>query len=97
MVVETSAGIRSVSPVAGNTQATKAGAGFSQALSEAINQLDQTEAASQQQTMALLTGQDESIHQVMIESEKAQLALSLAIQVRNKVLEAYKEMMQMQI
>jgi len=47
--------------------------------------------------LKLLAGEDVSVHEVMIAAEKAQLSLDLAVQVRNKALEAYQEIMRMQI
>jgi flagellar hook-basal body complex protein FliE len=38
-----------------------------------------------------------NIHDVVIAQEKASLSLQLALQVRNKAVEAYQEMMRMQI
>ena len=45
----------------------------------------------------MLAGEDISVHEVMIAAEKAKLSLDLAIQVRNKAIEAYQEIMRMQI
>lgn len=45
----------------------------------------------------LATGQIESIDKAMIDMEKADIALQLTLQIRNKVLDAYQEIMRMQI
>jgi flagellar hook-basal body complex protein FliE len=45
----------------------------------------------------LASGQDKDIHNTMIAMEKAGLALQLTMQVRNKALEAYQEIMRMQV
>ena len=97
MPVEGISGIQSVSNPTGIQKTTEKSSEFSNLLSQAIENIEETEAASQQSTVELLTGQDESVHNAMINAEKAELALSLAIQIRNKVLDAYKEIMQMQI
>ena len=47
--------------------------------------------------LPLAVGENTNIHQVMISLEKARLSLELVVQVRNKVLDAYQNMMQMQI
>jgi flagellar hook-basal body complex protein FliE len=49
------------------------------------------------QVRQLAVGENTNIHQVMISLEKARLSLELVVQVRNKVLEAYQNMMQMQV
>src|SRR3989442_2026740 len=41
----------------------------------------------------LATGQNTNIHETMIASEKADIALRMMVQVRNKMIEAYQEMM----
>lgn len=45
----------------------------------------------------LATGGDVELHDVMIASEKAGIALNLTMQVRNKLLEAYQEIMRMSV
>jgi len=45
----------------------------------------------------LVTGEAPNVHQVMLAVEKASLTLSLVVEVRNKVLEAYREVMRMQV
>jgi flagellar hook-basal body complex protein FliE len=46
---------------------------------------------------ALATGQDVSIHEVMTATTKANLSIDLLVQVRNKAVEAYREIMNMQV
>ena len=45
----------------------------------------------------LAVGETTNIHQVMISLEKARMSLELVVQVRNKCLESYQSLMQMQI
>jgi flagellar hook-basal body complex protein FliE len=45
----------------------------------------------------LATGQTGNLHEVMLDLEKARLAFQLALQMRNKLLEGYQEIMRMQI
>jgi len=42
-------------------------------------------------------GKEEDLHRAIIALEKANLALGLTVQVRNKVIEAYQEIMRMQM
>jgi len=61
--------------------------------------MDQTQTLSQQASDAvngLLSGQGVEIHQVMIAQQKASVAFELAMQVRNKAVSAYQQMMGMQ-
>jgi flagellar hook-basal body complex protein FliE len=45
----------------------------------------------------LATGKSNNIHETMIAAEKADLSLRLMVQVRNKIIEAYQEVMKMQV
>ncbi|WP_313119110.1 flagellar hook-basal body complex protein FliE, partial [Proteiniclasticum ruminis] len=42
-------------------------------------------------------GKTDDLHNVMIGVEEARLSMELAVQVRNKIIEAYKELTQMQL
>ena len=44
-----------------------------------------------------MEGKIEDLHQVILAGEKAALALQMTLQVRNKVVEAYQELMRMQV
>lgn len=70
---------------------------FQEVLKNAFNQVNQLQKESQGMTQKLITGEVEDVHQVMIAAQKASLSLDLTIQVRNKVIEAYQEVMRMQI
>lgn len=68
---------------------------FSQTLENAFGKVNdlQINADSLQKSFAL--GQTSDIHNVMIATEQATLALQLTTQVRNKVIDAYQQVMQM--
>ncbi len=70
---------------------------FSQIMNKALEDADLSTNDTLSQSSALLSGQTQEIHSVVIAAEKAEVALKLTLQVRNKVLEAYQEMMRMQI
>ncbi len=70
---------------------------FSDVLKQAISDLQQLQATSTYNNYLLATGQVENLHKVMIDAEKADIALQFTLQVRNKLLEAYQEIMRMQI
>ena len=61
--------------------------------------VEQTSALDQQASEAvtgLLSGQGVEIHDAMIATQKANMAFELALQVRNKAVAAYQQMMSMQ-
>lgn len=65
---------------------------FKDALANVNNQLKQGEQAS-----LLLSRGEIDVHNAMIIAEKANLALQLTLAIRNKVTEAYQEIMRMQV
>lgn len=73
------------------------GTNFSDILGEALNKVNDLQIESQNVTDSFLSGETDNIHNVMIASSKANLALQMTIQVRNKVMDAYNEIMNMQI
>lgn len=70
---------------------------FSDILTSAIDQTEQTKSVADEQTQMLLSGDVNNLHEVSIASTKAELALNLTIQIRNKVVDAYNEVMRMQV
>jgi len=70
---------------------------FSDMLNGLLEQTASAEDDAQRQAASLLTGESDSIHSVVLASEKAEVALQLTLQIRNKVLDAYNEVMRMQI
>jgi len=70
---------------------------FADVLSEAMNTAAAADKAGKTSTLALLAGQTDDLAGLMIDSQKAEIALSLALSLRNKVLDAYTEIMRMQV
>jgi flagellar hook-basal body complex protein FliE len=71
--------------------------GFGKALSNAIGALDQLQQQADSGALQLALGQPAELHEVMLAQEQASLGLDLAVQVRNKLIEAYQEITRMQI
>lgn len=81
-----------------STDATREKDGaFASVLERYIRGLDETLKQGEESTLRLLAGEDIDLHSVVIAQERAALELSLAIQVRNKIIEAYQEIMRMQV
>lgn len=70
--------------------------GFSSFLSDAIDQVNQAQVESSKMADQFAAGTVE-IHQMSIASQKASVMLELTLQVRNKVIESYQEIMRMSI
>ncbi len=70
---------------------------FSQTLKDAVNNVNDLQVKSNVEMEKLATGQTKNISEVMIASEKASIAFKLLMQVRNKVIAAYQDVMRMQV
>ncbi|WP_214762029.1 MULTISPECIES: flagellar hook-basal body complex protein FliE [Exiguobacterium] len=69
---------------------------FGTYLNEAMRSLNDVQQATSAARADLAVGKAD-LHQVMIQSEESSIAMQLAIEVRNKAVEAYQEMMRMQV
>ncbi|BCA79105.1 flagellar hook-basal body complex protein FliE [Desulfuromonas sp. AOP6] len=81
------------------TSATKAEpvGGFAQTLKEVLDQTNQSQLNADKAVERLHTGEAQSLHEVMISLEEADISMRLMVQMRNKVVEAYQEIMRMQV
>jgi flagellar hook-basal body complex protein FliE len=70
---------------------------FAKQLMDVLKEVNAAQLDSREQQTKLMTGQPVEIHDVMIAIEKASTAMNLTMQVRNKMLEAYQEVMRTQI
>ena len=70
---------------------------FSSWLSTQVNSLDDQIKSSELMVRQLAAGQTDNLHHIMTSLEKAKLSFELTLQVRNKLLEGYQEIMRMQI
>ena len=64
---------------------------------DAISSLNQSQNTAASDSVALATGQASDVTSVVSDVEKANLEMQLAVQVRNKAVDAYEEIMRMQI
>ena len=80
----------------GTPEAGKAG-GFGQALTDAISGISDAQNAADDASVRLAAGDPIDLHEVMLARETASLQFQLAVQVRNKLVEAYQDVMRMQI
>lgn len=70
---------------------------FAPWLTRELTQVNQQLINADTQLQRLATGEVENLHQVMISLEKAKLSFELILQVRNRLLEAYQDILRMQI
>lgn len=70
---------------------------FGQWFTSQIQKVNGEIAGADLQLQAVATGEAQNLHQVMISLEEARLSFQLLMQVRNRVLEAYQDVMRMQV
>ncbi|MEW6302700.1 MAG: flagellar hook-basal body complex protein FliE [Verrucomicrobiota bacterium] len=70
---------------------------FGRVLGEFVQEVNGKQAAAGEAVNGLLSGQGVSLHQAMIAMEEASVSFQLMVEVRNKLLESYQELMRMQI
>jgi flagellar hook-basal body complex protein FliE len=73
------------------------GKSFADTLNEAISGVNDLQLQSDRKVQELATGKTDDIAGVMITAEKADIALRAMVQVRNKIIDAYQEIMKMQV
>jgi len=75
---------------------TADGKTFGDVLNDFVQQVDQTQHQYSDAISAVERGETDDLHRVMLAQGQAQLSLKLAVEVRNKLVEAYKEVMRTQ-
>lgn len=70
---------------------------FSTWLQNQVTELNGAISKSDELATRLAAGDTENLHQIMIGMEEAKLAFQLAVQVRNRVIEAYQDVLRMQM
>ncbi|MDJ0924464.1 MAG: flagellar hook-basal body complex protein FliE [Acidimicrobiia bacterium] len=71
--------------------------GFGDTISNALQAVSESEFAADAIAESVATGGDATVQQLMVSMTKAQLSVDLLVQVRNKAVEAYQEIMRMQV
>lgn len=87
-------------PVTGKTEKVDATTGFQSMLDSVMKLLDDTNALQKdanKERVAFALGETDNTHDLMIAERKAGIALQYTVAVRDRILEAYQQIMQMQI
>ncbi|REJ09507.1 flagellar hook-basal body complex protein FliE [Halobacillus trueperi] len=80
-----------------NVSPGEAHATFANQLKSAIAGVNEAQILSDDKTKALAQGEINDLHDVMITSQKASITMKTAVEMQSKVVEAYKEVMRMQV
>jgi flagellar hook-basal body complex protein FliE len=73
------------------------GDSFVASLKDALAKINEAQSQADVSVQSLLTGQSTNLHETMIALQKADVSFQLMLQVRNKIVGAYEEIMRMQL
>jgi flagellar hook-basal body complex protein FliE len=90
--------IRPIAPIdIGGPERASGGSEFHNVLQGAIDQVEVARSDANQSVQNFLTGDGEDLHSTVLAVQRADLEFSMLMQVRNKVISAYQEVMRMQM
>ncbi len=95
--IQSPAAIPAISTAVGTVGAGGNGPSFGSMLSEAMSNVEQNRENSQQAIDKFLSGEGGEIHDIALATEQSELAFDMFLQVRNKMITAYQQVMQMQL
>ncbi len=75
----------------------KSNSGFGEILKDAISAANELQKQSDQQIQKFMAGESQDLHTTVIAMQKADLSFQMMMQVRNKIVQAYQEIMRMQM
>ncbi len=84
-------------PIAPTATDAAPGAGFGDTVASMLGEVSGAEIHADHLAADVATGGETSVHELMVATTKASLSVDLLVQVRNRALEAYQEIMRMQI
>lgn len=84
-------------PAAPGTAGAAGGPAFGQVLKESLSQVNTLQHEADQAIQSLASGGTTTLHDTMLALQKAELSFKLMMQVRNKIVEAYQEVLRMQV
>jgi flagellar hook-basal body complex protein FliE len=98
-------GLGGLTPISGSqnpglgTGAASAGGelGFCDLLKQALQEVNQTSVQAEDEARNLMTGQSADMHSAMLAVQKADLSFQMMMAVRSKLIDAYREVMRMQM
>jgi flagellar hook-basal body complex protein FliE len=86
----------SVDGASGGTQST-GGANFGDQLTGALDDLQKTQSTSDNLAVQAATGQLTNVHDYMIAANEAEIATQLTVAVKNKAVDSFNQIMNMQV
>ena len=95
--IESGLGIGKAFPEIGASKASSPAEGAGKFFSELVSKVNDLQTQSDKSIQGLASGENKNLHEVMISMEKASISFQFMSSVRNKALEAYQEVMRMQV
>ncbi len=78
-------------------QTEQAAQSFSETIQDSLSRVNDMQLEGAQKTVEFAAGEEENVHELMITLQKAGLAMKMTSAVRNKAMEAYKELMRIRV
>jgi flagellar hook-basal body complex protein FliE len=79
------------------TRATGTGADFAALVKEQLERVSQMQSEADENVQRLLTGESQNLTEVFTATRKAEVAFSLLMEIRNKLIDAYEELKNMRV
>ena len=95
--IDSGFGIGKTFPEIGTSKASSLVEGAGKFFSELVSKVNDLQTQSDKSIQELASGENKNLHEVMISMEKASISFQFMSSVRNKALEAYQEVMRMQV
>jgi flagellar hook-basal body complex protein FliE len=76
---------------------SKKSGGFGSVLHDAMSKVGEFNDTASKSVESFLSGEEGDLHKTLMATQRADLAMELFLQVRNKVVQAYQEVMRMQV
>jgi len=84
-------------PVSGAAGPSGSSGGFQQVFANALEGVQSVSQAASTSVQQFLSGEGEELHSTILATQRAELSFELFLQMRNKVVSAYQEIMRMQV
>jgi len=84
-------------PVKVDSRLTNSESSFADILTESLNTASVTDFTDKGSMLELMMGEADDLSGLLIDAQKAELSLQFALQIRNKVIDAYNEVMRMSV
>lgn len=95
--IETGLGVGRAFPEIGGAKASSPAEGAGKFFTELVSKVNDLQTQSDKAIQGVASGENKNLHEVMISMEKASISFLFMSQVRNKAIEAYQEVMRMQV